>query len=201
MREKTIDLVRLAALSDGIFAVAMTLLAVALPLPKDAAELGGRSLGEHLLTLLPQLRAIVISYIVAAVFWRLHHNFFRLLARGDQSIVWLNFVLLFGIVLTPLTTQLLGNLRATATTVELYAGNLALLGIALFLMWWHAARRRLLYDGVGVARVRRALFGSGAQVLVFLASIPVSWARADLAEWCWLLLVPISFLETRLRSK
>ena len=200
MREKSIDLVRLAALSDGIFAVAMTLLAVGLPLPKDAAELGGRPLGEHLLTLFPQFRAVAISFVVAAAFWRLHHNFFRVLARGDGSLVWLNFLLLFGVVLTPLTTQLLGNLRATTATVDLYAGNLVLIGAALFLMWWRAERHRLLHDDVGPASVRRALFGSGTLVLVFLASIPLSWARADLAEWFWLLLVPISFLEARRRA-
>ncbi len=81
MRDGGIDLGRVAALSDGIFAVAMTLLVVALPLPKNAAELGGVPLCEHLLTLLPPVRAIMISFLVAAVFWRAHHGFFSCLAQ------------------------------------------------------------------------------------------------------------------------
>jgi hypothetical protein len=95
MRRKEIDIARLAALSDGVFAVAMTLLVVALPLPRNAADLQGRPLSEHLLTLLPQFRAVVISFVVAAAFWRAHHDFFRALVRADRTVAWLNFLLLF----------------------------------------------------------------------------------------------------------
>jgi uncharacterized membrane protein len=94
-RQGEIDLARAAALSDSIFAVAMTLLIVALPLPKSIAELAGVPLSEHLLSLLPAFRAIVIGFFVAAVFWRSHHAFFRCLAQGDAMLMWLNFLLLF----------------------------------------------------------------------------------------------------------
>jgi uncharacterized membrane protein len=119
------DLGRVTALSDGIFAVAMTLLVVALPLPKNAAELGGVPLREHMISLLLPARAILISFFVAALFWRAHHSFYRCLAHGDRTLLWLNFLLLFAVVLTPVSTHLVGNFHAEILTVGLYAANLA----------------------------------------------------------------------------
>lgn len=198
MRNGGIDLGRVAALSDGIFAVAMTLLVVALPLPKNAAELGGVPLREYLLTLLPPVRAIMISFFVAAVFWRAHHGFFSCLAQGDATVVWLNFLLLFAVVLTPLSTHLLGNFRLETLTVGLYAANLALIGGSMFLMWLRAAARRvLLHPEVEAQRVRHALWIFALVTLVFLGSIGVAWSAPEWAMWTWLLILPLSALVPR----
>jgi uncharacterized membrane protein len=68
-RIKHIDMPRLAALSDGIFAVAMTLLVAAISLPKNSGDLGGVTPGAALLAALPQFKAIAISFFVAAAYW------------------------------------------------------------------------------------------------------------------------------------
>ena len=197
-RQGEADLSRASALSDGIFAVAMTLLVLALPLPKNAAELGGAPLREHLLTLLPPIRAVLISFFIAAVFWRAHLNFFRCLARSDATLLWLNLLLLFAVVVTPLSTHLLGNFRLETLTVGLYAANLALIGGSLFLMWLRAAARRgLLHADVGAARVRHALWITGLTTLVFLGSIAVAWPAPEWAVWTWVLILPLSFLGPR----
>jgi uncharacterized membrane protein len=190
-RQGEIDLARAAALSDGIFAVAMTLLIVALPLPKGAAELAGVPLGEHLLTLLPAFRVIVIGFFVAAVFWRAHHGFFRCLVTGDATLMWLNFVLLFAVAVTPLSSSLLGSFHTEAVTVDLYAANVAVISASLFLMWLHVNRKRaLLHAGVGSQRIQRGLWGAGLTALVFLVSIVVAQFSAGAAPWMWLLIVP-----------
>ena len=197
-----VDLTRAAALSDGIFAVAMTLLIVALPLPKSAAELGGVPLRQHLVTLLPALRAIAISFFVAAIFWRAHHGFFRCLGRGDWVLLWLNFLLLFAVTMTPLTAYLLGNFHTEPLTVALYAANLALIGFSLFLMWLRvASRRALLHADVDTARVHRGLWGNGLTTLVFLVSIPVAWLATEAALWMWLLIVPLAALGPRHQTR
>ena len=193
-----VDLARVAALSDGIFAVAMTLLVVALPLPKSAGELSGVTLREYLLTLLPPVRAILISFFIAAVFWRAHHRLFRCLARGDGMLVWLNFLLLFAVVVMPLSTHLLGNFRLESLTVGLYAANLALIAGSLFLMWLRAAvRRALLHHDIGAAELRHALWITAVTALVFLASIGVAWHAPQWAVWIWLLILPLSLLGPR----
>src|SRR5690348_3158429 len=193
-----VDLARVAALSDGIFAVAMTLLVVALPLPKSAAELSGATLRAHLLTLLPPVRAILISFFIAAVFWRAHHKLFRCLARGDGVVVWLDFVLLFAVVVMPLSTHLLGNFRLETLTVGLYAANLALIAGSLFLMWLRVAvRRALLHHDIGVAELHHALWITAVTALVFLGSIAIAWPAPQWAVWIWALILPLSLLGPR----
>lgn len=192
MQQNDVDLARVAALSDGVFAVAMTLLVAALPLPKNMAELGGKSLEEYLLGLLPHLRAIFIGFVVAAAFWRSHHDFFKALARADRLVIWLNFLLLFGVVLTPVGTYLLGSFPTQALTTDLYAVDLATIGAAFLLLWWHAGRRGFLAGAIDRRRLNRAIWGSAAVVAVFLASIPVSWFNPALAMWAWLLLIPVA---------
>jgi uncharacterized membrane protein len=192
-----VDMPRLAALSDGIFAVAMTLLVAALSLPKNSGELGGMSPGTALLTALPQFKAVAISFFIAAAYyWWRHHDLMRAIAHGDTPVLWLNFLLLFGVVLTPLATKLLAAFSDSAIVVDLFAGDLVFIGAMLFLILWHAARNEgILNADIDRKEVHRGLIAMGASVLVFLASMPLAWASAGLALWSWLLLIPISWLR------
>jgi uncharacterized membrane protein len=199
-RREDVDLARVAALSDGIFAVAMTLLIVGMPLPKGAADLAGASLPQHLLTLVPALRAVAISFFVSAIFWHVHHGFFRCLKRGDALLLWLNFLLLFAVALTPLSTYLLGSFADTPIANGLYAANVAAIASGLFLMWLRAALRRdLLRADVADARIRRGLWGAGLVALLFLLSIPVAGLSSAAARLVWLLIVPVVVLVPRSR--
>lgn len=196
MRQRDIELPRLAALSDGIFAVAMTLLIAALPLPQTPQDLDGRPLSEVLLAKLPQAEAVAIAFFVAALFWWRHHDLVGALARCNVPLMWLNFLFLFGIVLTPLATHLLGAFPRGAVTVDIFAGNLAFIGAALFSLWWYAARKKgLLKPDIDPQRVRRALVGVAVSVLVFLSSMALAWRNADVALWSWLLLPLIARLR------
>jgi uncharacterized membrane protein len=195
---KPIDLPRLAALSDGVFAVAMTVLVASLTFPGSLAELGGRSIGAALLAALPQLKIAAISFLVAALYWWRHHDLFQALARCDHIVMWLNFLLLFGVVLMPFATRLLGGFPNTVVTIGVYAGNLVFVGAVLLAIWGYAARREgLLKPGAAAAEARPAMIGLAAGMAIFLASIAIAWFDADLAPWTWLLLVPASRLRHR----
>jgi len=195
-----VDLARLAALSDGIFAVAMTLLIAGMPLPKSMTELAGMPLPQHLLTLGPALGEVAISFFVSAIFWQRHHGFFRCLKRGDAMLPWLNFLLLFAVALTPLSTYLLGNFSGDPVATCLYAANVAAIASALFLLWLRAAfRPDLLRADVSGTRIRRGLWGAGLATLVFLVSIPVSAVSSAAGHLVWLLIVPaVLFVPHRL---
>ena len=199
-RSDGLDLVRVTALSDGIFAVAMTLLIVGMPLPKSMSELAGLSLAQRLLALGPALGQVAISFFVSAIFWRVHHGFFRCLKRGDSLLLWLNFLLLFAVALMPLSTDLLGNFSGEPLINCVYAANVAGIAFALFLMWLRAAfHRDLLHPEVGNARIRRGLWGSGLAALVFLVSMPVAVLSSAAAHWVWFLIVPaVRFVPRRL---
>lgn len=87
----------------------------------------------------------------------------------------LNFLLLFAVAVTPLSSSLLGSFRGEAVTVALYAANVVVISVSLFLMWLHVNRKRaLLHADVGRLRIQRGLWGAGLTALVFLASIVVA---------------------------
>ena len=198
-QEKDVDLSRLAALSDGIFAVAMTILVGSLPVPRNAGELGGLPLDQDLKQLLPQLQTAAIGFFIVALYWWRHHEFFRVLARCDQRIMRLNFLLLFSIVLTPFGTRLVGAFRLTPLTAQLYAANFALIGIVQAALWYCATLEPgLLKPGVDTRRPWRAMGALAVFVAIFLISIGIAEYDVSWATWSWLLLVPAGWLRGRI---
>jgi uncharacterized membrane protein len=197
--ERAVDLGRIAALSDGVFAVAMTILVANLPVPRDTGDLGAMSLGLALVKLLPQLKTAAIGFFVVALYWWRHHEFIRVLARCDLRIMWLNFLLLFNIVLTPFATRLAGAFHLDPLTVQLYAGNLALIGLVQAVLWWCAAREPgILKPEIDKRKPRRAIAVLAVFVVIFLASIPIAEISVSAAVWSWLLLIPAGWLRARI---
>jgi uncharacterized membrane protein len=196
--ERDIELGRMLALSDGIFAVAMTILVANLPVPRNASDLGGISLDRALEEFLPQLKTAAIGFFVVAFYWWRHHQFMRALAKSDVRIMWLNFLLLFNIVLTPFATRLTGAFRPNPLPVQLYAGNLALIGAVQAVLWWCTTKdAQILKPEIDKQYPRRAIIGLGIFVLIFLGSIPIAAISVDVAVWTWLLLIPAAVLRRR----
>jgi uncharacterized membrane protein len=197
-REGDVDLNRIAALSDGIFGVAMTILVANLPVPRSAGDLGGMPLDQDLKQLLPQLQSAAIGFFIVALYWWRHHEFFRVLTRCDQRIMRLNFLLLFNIVLTPFATRLVGAFHLTPLTVQLYAGNFSLIGIVQAALWWCVTLDPgLLKPEIDKRRPWRAIAVLAVFVSVFLISIVIAEIDLDYAMWSWLLLVPAGWLRRR----
>lgn len=135
------------------------------------------------------------TFVAAAYWWR-HHDLMRAIEHGDTAVIWLNFMLLFGVVLIPLATRRSAAFADSAVVVDLFAGDLAFIGAMLFLMLSHAARNQAILNAdIDREEVHRGLIALGASVLIFLASKPLAWASASLALWSRLLLVAISWLR------
>jgi uncharacterized membrane protein len=116
--------------------------------------------------------------------------------HGDTVVLWLNFLLLFGVVLIPLATRLLAAFSDSAVVLDLLAGDLAFnwrpVVSHVVARGPESRNSQCGYRQGGSASRVNAL---GASVLVFLASMPLAWASASVALWSWLLLVPISWLR------
>lgn len=184
---------RIESLSDGVFAVAMTLLLALEPaVPRSITDFGAHPTFGDILQLLPHLRGVAASFFVTSAFWIGHHRLFRLLVRGDLALIWMNFLLLFGIAIEPITTNLLGGFERPM--VVLYAANCVLVSAVLFGMWAYALiGRRLVEPSISTRYVRAALFRAAGPPVLFLLSIPVSLFSTTIAILIWLLAFPISF--------
>jgi uncharacterized membrane protein len=176
---------RTVAFSDGVFAIAITLLVLGIDVPDVPKGRLWDAIGE----LGPSLLSYFIGFAVIGVFWFSHHRFFDEVRRFDARIVRLNIVYLSLISLMPFTTGMLGNYGDVSVAVAIYAGNVAAVALIEGVMTALALRDGLLVAG---PRRRRRLLASGLIVpVVFGASIPIAFLDPDAAMWSWLALAVI----------
>ena len=166
---------RLAALSDGIFAVAMTLLVLDLRVPAMAAVQGERDLLHALAALVPKLVMYAMSFLTLVIFWVGQQTQLNHLARSDRSLTWIHLAFLFAVTLTPFSTMLLAEYIAYRTALLLYWLNILLLGGTLYFSWVCAEGKKLIRDDIppeiGTAIRRRiviaqSLYAVGAALCV-----------------------------------
>ncbi|AKB27050.1 Integral membrane protein [Methanosarcina siciliae T4/M] len=134
---------RLEAFSDGVFAIAATLLVLEISVPPSGSELG-----RELLTLWPSYLAYVTSFIVIGNIWINHHTMFDHIVRADHTLLLLNTIHLMFIAFIPFPTavlsQALHNGTKESIATSFYGGTLAVTGILVNFMWHHAAHEHLL---------------------------------------------------------
>jgi uncharacterized membrane protein len=137
---------RVQAFSDGIFAIAITLLI----LPLTEAQIQDGQVTEDLLALQHQFLALFLSFAVIGRFWLLHHDALRMMSAAGPKMLVGNLVFLFFVVLLPFPTALLGDGDSAAATI-IYALALVATSLSSLFMWLCAER-----DGVaGTERARR----------------------------------------------
>ncbi len=167
---------RLAALSDGIFAVAMTLLVLDLRAPAAVAIHGERDLWRALVALAPRLVMYMMSFMTLGIFWIGQQTQLNHLARSDRSLSWIHLGFLFLVSITPFSTALLAEFIRYRPALLVYWLNILLLGISLYFSWVCAMAAGLvkpdLPPEVPIAIKRRivigqALYAFGALLCIF----------------------------------
>jgi uncharacterized membrane protein len=137
---------RLAALSDGIFAVAMTLLVLDLHLPSAAQVHGERELFYALGALGPQWIAYLMSFLTLGIFWAGQQTQLNHIAQGNRDFTWIHLGFLFAITLMPLSTRLLAEFIAYRSALGIYWLNIFVAGAMLYWSWKHATHAGLIKD-------------------------------------------------------
>jgi uncharacterized membrane protein len=178
--EAEVEFNRIVAFSDGVFAIAITLLVLGLLIPEGASDLSRTLLDQW-----PDLLAYAISFAVIGRLWIAHHRFFATLERFDGALMVLNLVYLAFLVLVPFTSQVLGDYGGQTPAVVLYALNLASVSLAFQAQIIYAYRGGLVWPEGRDAERR---FGPANFVVaaVFLASIPVAFVSTAAATLMWI---------------
>jgi uncharacterized membrane protein len=135
---------RLAALSDGIFGVGMTLLVLDLRLPAVELIRSEHDLLGALAAILPQLAMYMMSFLTLGIFWVGQQTLLNHLDRSDRHMAWINLVFLFAVTLMPFSTKMLAEFSAYRTALLGYWANILLLGLGLYFSWGYGARHRML---------------------------------------------------------
>jgi len=169
---------RLEAFSDGVFAIAITLLVLTLPAPNDY-----KHLADELWDQWPAYAAYLVSFAVIGVMWVNHHTVFDHFERLDRNVVYLNLALLATVVLIPYPTQVFGEAlqrgEGERVAAVFYSVVMTLNGIAWGSIWLYgSSRRRLLAADFPEEQRRTAtvLFTFGT--LIYLGTIVVGLINA-----------------------
>jgi uncharacterized membrane protein len=169
------SLERLAALSDGIFAVAMTLLVLDLHVPASELIHGEKELWHSLAEAAPQLISYLMSFMTLGIFWNGQQAQLNGFSRSDRHLSWIHLAFLFGVSTLPFSTRLLAGFIHYRSVLLVYWANILLLGVVLYASWRYARRAGLLRPDVthekqcAVERrivVAQALYAFGACLCV-----------------------------------
>jgi uncharacterized membrane protein len=192
-RAPTSELERLIFLSDGVFAIAMTLLAVELALPEVTSE-SSADLGTRLFALGPRYLSYALSFLVIASYWRSHQRTFRYVVRLDSRFVWLNLVLLLCIAFLPFPTSVLGNYSDDPTAVSLYAGTLAVTGLLVLAMWLYATvGHRLTTRELSPRQIQHVTLRALCAPVIFVVSIAIAQVDTSAAKYSWILIAVVMY--------
>lgn len=163
---------RVLALSDGVFAIVMTLMVLEVHLPDLSS---GLSLTDALKEIRPSFTAFVISFILTGMYWVGHRDLFSMIRRTDRFLVWLSVLYLLPPCMLPFAASLLGRYEVEPVALRIY--GLVLLAIALMrvCIWVYAARRpRLLWQPLDQAQRRAGLAVTLTPGLVVLVAIAIA---------------------------
>lgn len=148
---------RIEAFSDGVFAIAITLLVLDLKVPHNLPD--GRPLSAALLAQWPTYLAFVTSFATILIMWINHHRIFTLVGRSDDRLLFFNGLLLLGVTLVPFPTALVAEYlrhEGQRTAALVYNGTFILIAICFNLLWRTAAvNDRLLSPHASRAAVAR----------------------------------------------
>lgn len=169
------NLERLAALSDGIFAVAMTLLVLDLHIPTAAQVHSERELLGALCVLGPQWLTYGMSFLTLGIFWAGQQTQLNYIGEGTRDLTWIHLGFLFAITLMPLSTRLLAEFITYRGALVLYWLNILWPGAMLYWSWAHATHAGLIKEDtpteVSASICRRvltaqSLYAAGAALCV-----------------------------------
>ena len=179
--EAEVEFNRIVAFSDGVFAIAITLLVLGLTVPA-----GLTNLTQTLLDNQGDFLAYAISFAVLGRYWLAHHRFFSALERFDARLMALNLLYLSFIALVPFTSQVLGDYGDKTDSVVLYAINMIFVSGSFYLQLVYSYRAGLVRPEARPYERRYAGPVNLVVVVVFLLSIPVAFASPLAATLMWI---------------
>ncbi|MCQ8893539.1 MAG: TMEM175 family protein [Methanolinea sp.] len=196
---ETIGKSRLEALSDGIFAIAMTLLVLSLTVPEIPPDQAPSLLPGRIASLFPEFMLFVIAFFILAGYWASHHRILENVRCVDGPLVRINIFLLFSIVLIPFTTSISGDYTNVLEAVLLFHANLLASSLLLSGMAVYIVRKKgVLAPGMD-SREALDLSRSVIIPLVIALAIAISFFDPPGSMWCYAL-IPFILLGIRFHA-
>jgi uncharacterized membrane protein len=186
------------ALSDGVFAIVITLLVLEIHVPELTR---GQTLRTALEDIRPSFVAFLISFVVVAIAWVGHRDLFAHVRRTDRPLVWLNILYMLPLCLLPFGASLLARYERYEVALQLYGFMLMAIALTRLSMYWYGTGRpHLLYESIDRrARMLGAVFVA-VPALVYLVAVLVAGAAPRVSLWIYAL-VPVLYVIGAWRAR
>ena len=194
---------RVETLIDGIYAIAMTLLVLTIDVPKMPEGVSpDAALPALVLGLDDQVLACLIAFLVLTGFWMAHEEIFQRVARVNRTFLNLNLLVLLCTVFVPFTTWLVSDYASTRLAIDLFALNLAVIGLLFAGQWLYLSRHQaLLYAPLSRAILRRGLIRSLSTTIGAVAAALIAVPVPESANWGYLLIPLVLIVADRLPDR
>jgi uncharacterized membrane protein len=188
------EIARVEAFSDGVFAIAITLLSLGLIIPMH------EDLAAALDDLWPDFFALALTFAVVGSYWVFHHRLFSVVVRYDRRLVWINLLVLFFIVLMPFSASVIADYGAEPLGVVVYAATIVGAGLSSAgLSAYVLVGRRMCSSSMSSDRIRYSMVRSlvvpvyfAASLVLFLFSVP-----PNVVELSWIGIFVVNVLVAR----
>jgi uncharacterized membrane protein len=183
---------------DAIFAFAITLMTLSIDIPDLPTNLTESQLSSRLYDLYPQVESYIISFAVIAIFWISYHQVFNFITRSHISMVYLNLFFLLLITFLSITTSLVIEYDSYQMPYVMYCVVVIMTSSLLALIWWYATKNyRFVDKDIHPLFIRGLMVNLLLVPFVFAISILVSFFNLDIAQYLWLVIVPLNIVVRR----
>ena len=193
---------RIEALTDGIYAVAMTLLVIELKLPAHDAVHSADDLIHAVGLLLPKFIAWLISFLVLALFWLGHHRLFQIVRHVDGKLVGLNIVQLGLVCLMPFSSALSGEFGEIWFSQIFYSSNMVLLSILALLIARYIHRHpQLCVHAMTEGAYRAAQIRVGGLIVISAVAVAIATVLPGAGNMAFMLMIVIMPISRRIEAR
>jgi uncharacterized membrane protein len=183
---------------DAIFAFAITFMTLSIDIPDLPTNLTESQLLSRLYDLYPQVESYIISFAVISIFWISYHQVFNYIKESHISMVYLNLLFLLLITFLSITTSLVIEYDSYQMPYVIYCVVVIMTSSLLALIWWYATKNyRFVDKDIHPLFIRGLMVNLLLVPFVFAISILVSFFNLDIAQYLWLVIVPLNIVVRR----
>lgn len=197
----TLSKSRIEALSDGVFAIAMTLLVLELKIPDLPKDVAQAELLARLREMLPHFYSYALTFILAGVFWIFHHFTFHFIRHTTRLLLWQNTIFLMFVSLLPFSTHFMADYMHHSVAQMFYFGNQTILALILRAEWLYARRTGILQAGADDYWGRRISGGLDSLAFAYSVAFATAYFKPRLSQNMFLLAVVGGLLVLKLRNR
>ncbi|GAB4093312.1 TMEM175 family protein [Flaviaesturariibacter terrae] len=192
--KKEFQLERMILFSDAVFAIAITLLAIEIKVPKfDRHSVTDAQLLQQLGEMIPEFIGFLVSFIIIGVYWNVHHRIFGFVVNYNRRLLWMNLYFLLGVVLMPFSSGFYSQyiLSGVRTPVIVYCANILLLGGMNLAIWLYVKNpKRGLAQGIDPVESKYFIFRALTPPFMFVV-MAIVYANAPRAAFWIPMSIPI----------